>query len=262
MNINLLREIENIILSTNKLKDTYIKNHPNSKYSLTDIISELLYFLKSGVSWNLLRSHINPKTLYWHYSNFVQYNVFYRLFKRIRNVYLHNTLSNNVSLYIDSTSIYNKSGIRKIGRNKFYKNKNITKISLMTDSNGFPLSVLFMKGNYHDNSVFNKHIRDAIVLIPKKSIRIIADKAYSSKSNYELLDKHNFQHIIPPRKNMKIYKSYNYNVNDYKKRIKIEHFFSRLKSFKHINIRYDKRLNTYIGFVYFALSIIAYNLIK
>ena len=60
--------------------------------------------------------------------------------------------------YIDSTIIYNKYGINKIGRNKFYKNKNTTKISLMTDINGFPLSIFFMKGNYHDNSVFNKHI--------------------------------------------------------------------------------------------------------
>ncbi len=40
----------------------------------------------------------------------------------------------------------------------------------MTDINGFPLSALFMKGNYHDDSVFHKHIRDAYC--PKK-IQII-----------------------------------------------------------------------------------------
>ena len=42
----------------------------------------------------------------------------------------------------------------------------------MTDVNGFPLSVLFLKGNYHDNSVFDKHIRDACVLIPNNKKKL------------------------------------------------------------------------------------------
>ena len=107
---------------------------------------------------------------------------------------------------VDSTIIYNKNGNNKIGRNKFYKNKKVTKISLMTDINGFPLSIFFMKGNYHDNSVFTKHIKDACILLPKKNKKIMADKAYSSNKNYELLNDKNIKHIIPPRKNMKMSK--------------------------------------------------------
>ena len=138
----------------------------------------------------------------------------------------------------------------------------------MTDINGFPLSILFMKGNYHDTTVFNKHIKDCVLLIPNKNkniknkIKIIADKAYSSKKNYNLLDSYNLSHIIPPRKNMKQFSNYKYDLNEYKKRIKIEHIFSRLKIYKRINVRYDKYLRTFAAFVYIALIFISINIIN
>ena len=50
MNINIASELKNTILNS-KLKNSYINTHPNCKYSLDLIINELLYFLKSGVSW-------------------------------------------------------------------------------------------------------------------------------------------------------------------------------------------------------------------
>src|SRR3970040_1474459 len=136
MNFDIKTELKKIILNTAVLKDTYLIAHTNSKYSIDLIIHELLYFLQSGVSWRMLRSPINAKTLFWHFSKFVKYNIFLKLFNKIKNLYLNKYIKSDVSLFIDSTIIYNKNGINKIGRNKFYKNKKVTKISLMTDSNG------------------------------------------------------------------------------------------------------------------------------
>lgn len=101
----------------------------------------------------------------------------------------------------------------------------------MTDTNGFPLSVFFMKGNYHDTSVFDKYIKDVALIVPNRNVKMIANKAYSSTKNYELLDVHNIKHIIPRRKNMKIASTYRYYRNEYSNRIKIEHIFSRLKTY-------------------------------
>ena len=112
-------ELKNIILKTKSLKNTYEKTHTNSKYTLDLIIHELLYFLKSGVSWRMLRSPINYKTLFWHYRRFVENNIFARLFNKIKQVYLKKYIDDQCSLLIDSTIIYNKYGINKIGRNKF-----------------------------------------------------------------------------------------------------------------------------------------------
>ena len=205
---------------------------------------------------------MNYKTLYWHFTRFVQYNVFLKLFNKIKNYYSKNLIQNDTLFFIDSTSIPNKQGINKIGRNKFYKNKKITKLSLMTDVNGFPLSVLFMKWNYHDTTVFDKHIRDAIIVMPNKKFKIVADKAYASHKNYTLLNSFGIPSIIPPRKNMKIAADYQYDKNEYIKRIKIEHIFSRLKTYKRINCRYDKFLRNFSAYIYLALSIISVNIIN
>ena len=141
MNINIHDKLKKIILNTKTLKDTDINKYPNSKYNLDLIIDELLYFFKSGISWAHLRSPIKYKTLFWHFTKFSNYNVFNRLFTQVKNFYLNKFFPINANLLIDSTVIFNKSGVTKIGRNKFYKNKRSTKISLMTDVNGFPLSV-------------------------------------------------------------------------------------------------------------------------
>lgn len=257
MNIDIIREIKNVILNTSALSSTYSKNHKNTKYSLDLIISEIIYFLKSGVSWTHLRSPINTKTLYWHFSRFVKCNVFHRVFSIIRNKFLNKYIINDVNLCIDSTTIFNKYGHNKIGRNKFYKNKLSTKISLMTDTNGFPLSIFFMKGNYHDNRIFEQHVNDSIVLLPNRNKTILADKAYSSTDNYSLLNNNNIKHIIPPRSNMKIATEYKYDKNIYKKRIIIENIFARLKQFKRINNRYDKKLSSFSAFVCLAFCFIA-----
>jgi transposase len=262
MNFNIQFECKKIILNNKNLKSTYNKIHTNSKHSLDLIIDELFYFFKSGVSWKLLRSPINSKTLFWHFSKFVKNNIFLKLFNKIKNTYINKHKNQDYTLLIDSTTIYNKYGVNKIGRNKFYKNKKTTKISLMTDINGFPLSVLFMKGNYHDNSVFEKHIRDALVILPNNKKKIMADKAYSSKKNYDLLESKNITHIIPPRKNMKIAKTYKYNKDEYIKRIKIEHIFSRLKMFRRLNVRYEKLVRYFSSFVFIALSFISINIIN
>lgn len=256
--------IKNIILKTKKLNYTFLKKHPNSKYSLDDIISEILYFLKSGLSYRMLRSKINYKTLHYYYSKFIKYNIFHKLFNKIRNIYLKKYISktNKAILYIDSTIVANKYGVNKVGRNKFYKNKKSTKISLLTDQNGFPLSVFFIKGNYHDNRTFEKHIKDALVFLPNNKFKIIADKAYSSNKNYTLLNSINIKHIIPPRKNMKIYKTYVYDKYEYKKRIKIEHIFGRLKVNRRLSFRYEKYLRNFSGLTFLFFSFIANNIIK
>ena len=262
MNFSIHSEIKKIILNTDKLKNTYTKNYSNSKHSLDLIIKELIFFMKSGNSWNTFRSPIKSKTLYWHFQKFVAFNIFLRLFNKIRNVYLKNYIQTDVTLLIDSTSIPNKNGINKIGRNKFYKNKKCTKISLMTDINGFPLSILFLKGNFHDIKTFKNHIRDAQIIIPKHKKTILADKAYAAKSTYDLLADKDIAHIIPPRKNMLIHSTYTYSKQLYAKRIKIEHMFGRLKMIKRIMNRYDKLLRYFAAFVYLAFAILSDNIIK
>ena len=101
MNIDIKTELKRIILSTDKIKNTYAKTYPHTKYTLDHIIDELLYFFKSGVSWKMLRSDIRPITLYWHFTRFVKNNVFTKLLTRIQNKFRKQFTKINNTFYID-----------------------------------------------------------------------------------------------------------------------------------------------------------------
>src|SRR5690606_22987560 len=103
-------ELKKIILNTSNISYTYTHKYSHSKYSLDLIIDEIFVFLKMGVSWVMFRSSINSKTLFWHVSRFVKNNIFLRLFNIIKNKYIKKYMTNDSTLFIDSTIINNKYG--------------------------------------------------------------------------------------------------------------------------------------------------------
>ena len=248
--------LKNIISKNKILNKAYNYNHPNKKYSLDLIIDEIIYVLKTGISWRNLRSSINWNTLFHHYRRFVKYNIFKKLFNHMRKKY---TVKNKSQIHIiDSSFIQNKYGRNYVARNKFFKNKKCTKISLITDINGIPLSLLFNKGTVHDLSFIEKHINDCYY--SKKTndnTYLLADKAYESKKHRKLLQEHKYQLIVPKKKNAKV--KYYFDPIMYKKRILIEIAFGRLKAFRRIMIRYDAYLSSYKGFVQLGASMLIYN---
>jgi len=72
MDIDIKLELKKIVLNTKNFKYTFLKKHPNTKYSLDFIIDEILYFLKSGVSYRMLRSKANFRTIHYYHSKFVK----------------------------------------------------------------------------------------------------------------------------------------------------------------------------------------------
>jgi transposase len=256
LNLSIIEIIKKVILSNVNLTKFYFKKSPSSKYNLELILSEIIYVLKTGLSWNNLRSTINPKSLYWHFNRFVKNNIFHDTFIYLRNKYSESNKT-NIQI-IDSTFVMNKFGKNSISRSKFFKNKNCNKISLVTDINGIPISILFDAGNVHDITFVKTHLND-LVVIPKKnnfnSTILLADKGYISKDLREdIKNKFNYSLMYPIRKNMK-QKLSNYDSELYKKRIRIEHTNRRLKLFRRIDARYDSYLDTFSSFVFLAASI-------
>ena len=188
-----INEIKKIIFKTKELKRLYSIKHPNTKYKLDDILNDIIYVLKTGISWRSIRTHINFRTLYFHFKRFIKYDVFGRLFKKIRNTYIKKN-NTNTTYIIDSSFIMNICGKNKISRNKFFKNKNCNKISLITDDNGIPLSVLVNKGTVHDITFINKHYNDLIIFL----IEFIIDaNLYPTSCSY-LFGIQNISHFIYP----------------------------------------------------------------
>jgi len=242
--------IKDMILKNPFTRQTYIHKHPNTKYSIDTIINDILYVLKTGISWRNVRSIINWNTLYWHFSIMSKCNVFKDVFNNLRNQYIS---KHDMSIQIiDSTFIMNKCGKNKIARNKFFKNKNCNKISIITDIHGIPLSALIDSGNKHDLSFVLNNVKD-IRHFNKHKFTLLADKGYVSRNLKEQLINFNCNLIYPPKRNMK---QQTIDKQLYKKRIYVEHAFQKLKQFKRISVRYDSNVETFTSFVYLSLAVL------
>lgn len=172
---------------------------------------------------------------------------------------------------IDSTFIMNKYGTNYVARNKFFKNKNCNKISLMTDNMGIPISVLVNSGNIHDINFIEDHMKDLHYYKKNnkfsgkiktnkrypKNMYFLADKAYESKKMRDNLSKYNYKVMIPAKKNAKT--KYEFDKTIYKKRNIVENTFSKIKTFRRVNIRYDKLLNSFSAFVYLGAALLTFN---
>lgn len=260
INISFKKYLKDIIFKDKKIKKFYLSKHSHSKYSIDDIIDGILFVLKTGVSWRDSKSSVNWHSLYFHFQRFVKHNIFKKTFIKLRSLFMS---KNNTGVQIiDSTFIQNKLGKNHIARNKFFKNKNCNKISLVTDINGIPLSVLINSGNVHDLSFVDKHVDDLFILNKKynKNITFLADKAYESKKIRTDLSANNYTFMIPKKVNMKVI--YHFDKNLYKNRLHIEHTFQKIKASKRIMLRYDSLLTNFMGFVFLSLSQLLFNKIQ
>ena len=244
--------IKTVILNNKQINKFYLKRHSNTKYILDDILNDIIYVLKTGISWRDLRSPIHWKSVYFHFQRFIKNNIFKSLYLKLRNAYFSNHKT-DIQI-IDSTFIANKYGKNKIARNIFFKNKNCNKVSFLTDVNGVPLSVLVNTGNVHDNSFIDNHVHDIYIVNKKRndSTILLADKAYEGKNIRFYLNIYGYSLMVPKKK--KSVSDDPFDASLYKKRIFVEHSFQKLKVFRRIAIRYDSLMDTYLGFLFLAVS--------
>jgi len=92
------------------------------------------------------------------------------------------------------------------------------------------------------------------VLLPDvKAEAVLADRAYDADDRVVIpLQQRGVEVVIPPKKNRKTPRIYDAVL--YKARHLIENFFAKLKQFRAIATRYDKRAINFLGGIYLAAS--------
>lgn len=121
-----------------------------------------------------------------------------------------------------------------------------TKIHVVVDALGNPLYFQLSDGNLHD-SVLAIEVLERVEI---KGSNIIGDRAYGALVIRTYVNTHEATYTIPPKKNTKEPWAVDWWL--YKERHLVECFFNKLKHFRHITIRYDKLVTSYLAFVYVA----------
>lgn len=257
---SIITQLKDNIFKNKILKKKYSTHFSNTKYSLNQILEDIVYLLKTGVSYRNLRSSISWNTIYKHKQLLEYYDIFKKTYYSLIKEYLKNK---KLSVFSTDTSIIgNVCGVHeldknKLRRNKYFKNKFCFKLSGICDEVGVPLHILVENGNTHDSVIFFKH-KTFLDKHKNKQITLLADKGYDSSKIRNYLKSNNYSTIIPYNKRNtkdvnKIKELNDIEKNMFKSRIEIEHVWCKLKKNKRIFVMNEKNIKSYKSFLYMAL---------
>lgn len=98
------------------------------------------------------------------------------------------------------------------------------------------------------NAADSPHLPELIAGIPAEAV--LADKGYDSDANREAIRDQGAEPCIPPRRNRTEVIPYDRHL--YRERSVVELFFGRIKQYRRVATRYDKKARNYLGFVWVA----------
>ena len=108
-----------------------------------------------------------------------------------------------------------------------------TKIHMTVDANGQPVRFILTGGQAGDSP------QGIPLLSGIKADYVIADKGYDSDAILSFVQAQGAIAVIPPRSNRRVIRTYDKEV--YKQRNLIERAFNKLKNWRRIATRYDRR---------------------
>jgi transposase len=123
-----------------------------------------------------------------------------------------------------------------------------TKIHALADALGRPLRFILTAGEAHDVTT----VPDLLAGLPAGGV--IADKAYDTNAVRELIAEANAEAVIPSKITRKV--TIPHDAIAYKLRNRIERFFNKLKHFRRIATRYDRRAEYFLAALHLASAMI------
>ena len=129
-----------------------------------------------------------------------------------------------------------------------------TKLHATCDALGNPTSFHLTPGHASDLAGADALLPDLVPHIQA----LLADTAYDAQERVlDVLEQAEVTIVIPPKTNRRQPRSYDTHL--YQARHLIENFFAKLKHYRALATRYDKRAASFLGAIYLAASVILLN---
>lgn len=116
---------------------------------------------------------------------------------------------------------------------------------LRVDARGLPLQIELSPGQTHDAPMAGLLLQD----LPKGT-SLLADRGYDANWIRDLIEDQECTPVIPPKSNRT--ETIAFNKRKYRKRNLVERCINKLKQFRHIATRYDRKASAYLAFAKLA----------
>lgn len=249
-------------------KDTNKKSNQGRKYkeSIENYVDAFFNVLKTGCDWKYI-------------TKFKGFNLHYTSYNKKFNECVKNGIFNNLltislklasfynktkNYFIDSSVIRNMKSVKSsgyLGHSYKIKTKLSTKITILINDNGLPVSICYSKSSIHDiNFILPSTAKfEKINKHKLNNSSIIGDKAYTSKSIKDhLKTTYNINYIYPSKINSK-------NKNDsniLKNRFINEQIFSWINNYKRICVINEKNYVSFMNLYNLAICDHIFNKIE
>lgn len=240
-----------------------------TKYTNSYYYEMICYVLKDINSWSSLKitfkysgkSKYHYTTIRKVFTKWSKLNIFKNAYIKFLNHYKLNIHQTKDDLFIDATFVNNKTGTQMVDINPMYYKKNVTKLSIICDSNKIPINIIPIKTKSYDGNTIIDSFVDVSL---KRKTNLIADKGYIKCKTFKqmLFKTHKLKLITGKKKNQKNMRVSRLMKDKLRIRNKVENTIQIIKSFDRINFRKDKLIVNYMSFVYLAIGIKVNNKIK
>ena len=259
---------ENILL---KLVDDLLPVQRKRKYVNKYFLEQFKNILQHFRGWkSLTKSKDYPAKVQYHYkylnevfnkwSDYI-YKAYDMLMQKYYFKLTNLSKSKALNLFVDCTYITNKYGTEMIAKNPEYKKKKVTKLTVISDQHKNILSATYTNVALnetkkclkfdHDVKTVQQTLDASNLVVPKYvNIKLVGDKGFITQQLFNYNDKQ-LKMIAPKRKNQKAKNTKN-EKKILNKRYVIENVNSNFKNAERVFIRKDKKIQTFMSFVYLS----------
>jgi len=232
------------------------------------VINGIMFVLRTGIAWRDLPQEFgNWKTTYNRFRRWVDQGLWNRLVQKVINRFYDEGKIDFDLWCIDGTVVRahrvasgapkgdltteENAEINALGRSRGGYS---TKVHVLTDGQGIPLSITATAGQKNEAPEFTNVMASSMINTFRKDKRpaaIAGDKAYSSKHIRQFIHDLDVVDVIPTRSNE--IQNPEFDKELYKKRNIVERSIGWLKEYRRIATRYEKRIENYLAMINIAI---------
>jgi transposase len=224
------------------------------------IINGILWLLATGAPWRDLPAQYGSwRTISSRFYRWRQAGVWQRILTTLQRLADREGQADWSVHFVDSTIVrahQHAAGARggqageALGRSRGGFS---TKIHVRADRHGMPVTLLITAGQQHDQTMFEPLMEVGSIKRQGRGrprvrpARLVADKGYSSRRIRAWLRQHNIRQSIPHKRNEHHRGPFDRAM--YRERNQVERLMNRLKQFRRIATRYEKRAANYLAMI-------------